>query len=194
MNSEWISPFWQALTLPPRIKVCGVKVMPLSIWHVYALENVGCSLVIGGPVGAGDIVQMIMTATKTRNQYLRMFSSQAKIAAARNTAEKAILRHAYRGGRDPVDESIEYVETCMRIAHRWRKSEGNGRAPSVPHSLHVLRGAVRCGVDYATAWDMPYAQARALFDVVAESMGDQSIMDDIDQQMDEEMSKEVRNG
>jgi hypothetical protein len=39
---------------------------------------------------------------------------------------------------------------------------------------------------------MPYATARVLFDAQAEASGDQSIMDDIDQQMDERMAAENR--
>lgn len=191
MTDLWISPFWQALTLPPSMRVCGVKVAPLSVWHVYALENIGCALTNGGTVEAGDVAQMLMVSSRNRAQFLVMFADPRKIEKARRKIKTAMLRYAYRHGGDQVAQAIAYAETCMRIPHRWRK-DGTGKPPAVPHSLHVLRGAVKCGVPYADAWDMPYATARVLFDAQAEASGDQSIMDDVDQQMDERMAAENR--
>ena len=197
MTDLWISPFWQALTLPPSMRVCGVKVAPLSVWHVYALENIGCALTNGGAVEAGDVVQLLMVASRTRAQFLQMFADPRWIDKAQRKIKTAMLRHAYRGGGDAITQAIAYAETCMRIPHRWRKDDSS-KQPAVPHSLHVLRGAVKCGVPYADAWDMPYATARVLFDAQAEASGDQSIMDDTDQRIDERMAaenrKEVANG
>jgi hypothetical protein len=188
MSDPWISAFWQALTLPRYTSLCGVKVSPLSVWHVYALENVGCAIVCGGVVEHGDVAQLLMVASRNRQQFLQMYSVQGGIGKALAEVRKAMLRAAYRNPSNHIQEAIRYADECMRIPHRWRK--GNGMPPKVPHALHVLRGAVKCGVDYDRAWDMPYAEARVLFDVTAEAAGDTSIMDDIDQQMDEKMAAE----
>jgi len=191
MEDLWITPFWQAMTLPPRMTVCGVGVAPLTVWQVFALENLGNALVCGGPVDAGDALQMIVVASRSRRQFLRMFARPGAIRRATDRARIRLLRCVWRRRIDPVAEALAYVDACMRLPHRWRKG-GEGKPLSVPQSLHMLRAAVRCGVGYECAWDMPYAQARALFDADAEARGDSTIMDAVDQQIDERMAAENR--
>jgi len=199
MDADWISPFWQAFIMPVRSQVCGIRVPPLSVWHVFALENVGNTYLTGGIVNEGDVLQLLAVVTQTRRQFLRTMHSPRRLARHTARIRKAMLRAAYRGREaDPVRACMAYAEQSMRIAGRWVKD--GSKSCSVPHPLHVLAAAVKCGIGYERAWDTPYATARAMFDVFAEQRGDESIQSAAGQQVDEAMaaekaeSKEAANG
>jgi hypothetical protein len=188
MDSNWISPFWQAFSMPTHSRVCGLRVPPLSVWHVFALEQIGNTYMTGGMLDAGDVHQLLLVATSTRAQFLRLFHNPRKMARAVARIRRRMLRNAWRRGPDPVAQCREYISQSMRVAGRWQTQ---GAKPcAVPHALHILSGAIRSGVAYDRAWDMPYATARCLYDVQAESQGDASIQTPAAQQVDERMAAE----
>jgi hypothetical protein len=192
MDSNWISPFWQAFSMPTHSRVCGMRVPPLSVWHVFALEQIGNTYLCGGLLEAGDAAQILLVASRNRRQFLRMFASQKRTARAVARIRRRILRTAWRRGTEAVAQCRAYAEQSMRVPGRWVK---DGAKPcAVPHTLHVLSAAVQFGIPIDRAWDMPYAQARCLFDALAEAKGDESIQTAAAQQMDEAMAAENEQG
>jgi hypothetical protein len=189
MDSNWISPFWQAFSMPPRLRVCGFELPPLSVWHVFALEQIGNTYLTGGPVDAAEAQQLLLVASRSRAEFLRIFHDPRKLRRANAGIRRRMLRNAWRGGVDAVESCRAYVDQSMRIPGRWIK-EG-GKPCAVPHPLHVLAGAARFGRQDVDAWDMPYAPARCMFDTMAEQRGDDSIQSAIGQQKDEEMVAEM---
>jgi hypothetical protein len=188
MDSNWISPFWQAFSMPTHSRVCGMRVTPLSVWHVFALEQIGNTYMTGGILDAGDVHQLLLVATSTRTQFLRLFHDPRKMARAVARIRRRMLRNAWRRGPDPVAQCREYVEQSMRVPGRWIKE---GAKPcAVPGALHMLAAACRFGLPVARAWDTPYMQARCMFDVIAEGKGDESIQSAAGQRMDEQMAAE----
>jgi hypothetical protein len=71
----------------------------------------------------------------------------------------------------------EYVATCMRGASRWRK--GGEKFCAVPYQWHMV---ARLG---DAAWDMAYAVARCKCDALAEQRGDDSILSEAAQEMED---------
>jgi hypothetical protein len=188
MDSDWISPFWQAFAMPPRSRVCGMRLPPLSVWHVFALEYLRNTYIIGGIVDAGEARELMTVAGMSRRRFLRAFHQRGGMTRALRRARRRMLRNAMRRGADPVMQCMAYVEQSMRVPGRWLKD--GGKPCVVPHSLHVLAAAVRTGVALDAAWDMPYAQARCMFDIHAEGRGDESMQTAAAQEMDERMSVE----
>ncbi len=195
MDEQWISPFWQAFSQPAHSRVCGLRVPPLSIWHVFALEQIGNTYMIGGELDHGDALQLLTVVTQTRAQFLRSFHKPRRQSRIVARCRRAMVWAAFRRQPFAVIQCRDYVEQSMRVAGRWLKKDAKPCA--VPHALHVLAAAVRFGVPYADAWDMPYSTARAMFDVSAEQKGDESIQTAAAQQLDERMAAEkmeARNG
>jgi len=195
MDTGWTSPFWQAFAMPESSRVCGLRVPPLSVWHVFALEQIGNSYIVGGTIDAGEALQLLTVATQTRAKFLNVFHVERRRNRVLRRVKRAMLWNGFGRGSDAVLACREYVEQSMRVAGRWQRKEAKPCA--VPHALHILQAAVRFGVCYPDAWDMPYATARAMFDVLAEQRGDDSIQTSRQQELDERMAAEaagVSNG
>jgi len=195
MEEQWISPFWQAFSQPAQSRVCGLRVSPLTVWHVFALEQIDNTYMVGGVLDVGDALQLLTVATQTRDQFLRSFHNPSKRRRIVERCRRAMIRAAWKRKTSAVLQCKEYVDQSMRVAGRWIKKEAKPCA--VPHALHILAAAIRFGVPYEKAWDMPYCTARAMFDVLAERNGDDSIQTAAAQQLDEKMhaeEMEARNG
>ncbi len=189
MDADWISPFWQAFSMPARSRVCGIRVPPLSVWHVFALEEIGNPFLVGGEASAGDVQQLLFVATQTRAQFLNAFHVPSIRKRRLSRLRRRMLRYAWRHPSGAVAECKRYVDQSMRVPGRWVKVDA--KACAVPHALHVLSAARNMVASVDAAWDMPYVQARCWFDVRAEFKGDDSIQSTAAQQMDERMSAEM---
>ena len=193
---DFVSPFWQALTLPRKFRMFGLRVPPMSVWHVFALEQIGNTYMTGGALDMGDVVQALLVVTQSRRQFMRMFRKPSRVNAKARRIKRALIRWAARRkDYTDVDALIlfrDYVETSMRTPGRWIKP--GAKACAAPYALHALTGAIKSGVCVGSAWDVAYAQARVMFDVFAEQAGDDSIMTARAQEVDERMAMEGTNG
>ncbi len=194
MNDEqqWVNPFWQAFTMAPHARVLGVRVSPLSVWHVFALEQLECAFIVGGEATLGDVVQLLFVVSQTRNEFLTCFHDAKKRDRKLTLVRRTMLRNAgkYEDSPNALEVCRVYVSESMRVPGRWIKK---GAKPcAVPHALHVFAAAVRGGVAYQSAWDMPYMTARCLFDIQAEQRGDESLQTAAAMQMDERMAAELK--
>jgi len=174
MRDDWISPWWQAACLPASWDVCGVKCPPLTVWHTFALENIGNSYLVGGPVGKDAASSLLLFAKHDR-------AGGRKLILMPRFREREMQR-MYRRLKDQDADMVhaactEYVASCMRGASRWQKC---GWKPyAVPYQWHIV---ARLG---DAAWDMPYAEARCRCDALAEASGDDSIMSVRAQEMED---------
>jgi hypothetical protein len=174
MRADWISPWWQAACLPDWWDVCGVKCPALTVWHTFALEQIGNPYLCGGPVDHDAAAALLLFARHER-------AGGRKLMLMPHYRARQ-MRRMFRMLRGiPGDEihaaCSEYVEVCTRGISRWRK---NGSKPAaVPYQWHMV---ARIG---DRAWDMPYAYARAVCDALAEQAGDDSIMTLAAQEMED---------
>jgi hypothetical protein len=189
MDADWISPFWQAFSQPSHVSVCGMSLPPLSVWHVFALENIGNTYIMGGLLDAGDAHQLLFVASRNRTGFLSVFHDSRRRKKALAIVRRRMLRYAWLNPKaDCVDDCRQYVEQSLRVPGRWVK--GGAKPCAVPNPLHILAGAVKMGIAYDAAWDMSYAAARCLFDTMAEQEGDDSVQTATSQMYDEMMAKE----
>ena len=76
MLPDWISTWWQAACLPELWDVCGVSVPSLSLWHTFALENIGNRyLCPGKPPTKDDATSLLIFAKQDRAGGLRLLHS-----------------------------------------------------------------------------------------------------------------------
>ena len=80
IDPDWISPWWQAACLPERWRVCGVDVPSLTVWHGYALENIGNRFVLAGdvPPDKDDCASLLMFAMGDMDHGRRLMYSDGR--------------------------------------------------------------------------------------------------------------------
>lgn len=179
MRDGWVSPWWQAACLPRKWDVCGVVVPSLTVWHVFALENIGNAYLCGGRVDKDAAAALLLIASRDRD------AGRELLQPHRENARRSAVRRIYRKLRKVNDSDVvaacsEYVDTCLRGVSRWQK--GGGRPCAVPYAWHII---ARLGSD---AWDCTYAEARCVCDALAEQAGDDSIMSIQAQEMEDNWS------
>ena len=161
MGEDWISPWWQALTVPRSWDVCGVSVPALSVWHYFALENIGNAYFRGGDPSADDAASLLLFCSRDMAGGLRLIHGD-------NYRRRAMVRMARRlrvFTREQLDSACqEYVSTCTRSAHRVPQSGAGGTPAGTPTAWAIVSVLTSGGLAWAEAWDFPYVLARASLD------------------------------
>ena len=181
MKSGWISPWWQAFALPDEWDVCGVVVPPITLWHSFALENIGNRYLWGGACTEDDAASLLMFVQRDMAHGKELLNPGLK-----NKRTRAILKVAKRLRKlewSFVNAACrEYVETCMRSVSRWQS--GGSKPAAVPYQICLVSVLMKC-MPIEQAWNTPYSQARCIFDAYAELKGDTSIMSTAAQEMED---------
>lgn len=181
MREDWISTWWQAALLPDVWDVCGIRVPSLTVWHTFALENVGNAYLLGRTPDRDDAAGLLLFASHGYVAGKRMMLD------AKYRARRILRMYRYLRRREwqEVDAACrEYVQTCTRTTSRWQK--GDSKPAAVPYQWHLVR--VLTGGDVrrlVAAWDTPYAVAKCLYDAGAEAAGDDSLMSPAAQEMED---------
>lgn len=182
MRADWVSPWWQAACLPEQWDVCGISVPSLSVWHTFALENIGNRYLCGGDADRDDAAGLFLFASHDMRGGRRLML-QARFRLRQ-------MRRMYRRLRNLNWKELdcacsEYVETCTRGVSHWQK--GGGKPCAAPYQWHIVyRLSGGDPTKTAAAWDMPYVVARCLNDVAIEQGGDDSLMAERAQEMEDE--------
>jgi len=175
MLLDWVSPWWQAACLPKRWDVCGVSVPSLSVWHTFALENLGNGYLCGGRGDMDDAACLLLIASGDMAEGRKLVDVSRPLYRQRQ--QHSMFRRLSK--LEPADVAAacgEYAETCMREARRWKKKDGGGVVAGAPyqfHVVHALCAGYQMGLD--DAWNTSYAYARMLYDARAEANGNASI-------------------
>lgn len=161
------------MLLPDEWDVCGVTVPSLSVWHTFALENIGNRYLCGGPCDRDDAAGLLLFAKHDMAGGRRLMQPQRVNFRKRETSKiHGILKKMDFKESDAA--CLEYVETCLRTVGRY---EGKGKPSGAPYQFQIVRViALGNPSQLETAWNMPYAQARCMYDAYAESEGDKLMM------------------
>jgi len=163
----WVSPWWQAINLPDRWDVCGVIVPSLSVWHVFALENIGNAFVVGGVPTMDDVQGLLLIASRDMQGGRRLLSHDRHRA---RMTRRMYLRLRKADESDAITACREYVSECMRHGHRMSTAGVSGTPAGSPEPWAIV--AVLAGLmDWQAAWNAPYAVGRAALDAHDERNG-----------------------
>jgi len=190
MRDGWVSVWWQAACLPRRFDVCGIEVPPLSVWHTFALDQMGNPYLCAGKADKDAALAVLLIARHNRDAGRRLLRDDAY----RVRESKRLARRVRRVSMDILHAAVlEYVILCTRSASRWHK--GDETFCAVPYQWHIVQRLTTGNPDKAAlVWDMPYAEARCLCDAAAEQSGDTTIMRDDAQEMEDNWKKYQRAG
>lgn len=182
---DWVSPWWQAAVLPDRWSICGVSVPALSVWHTFALEQVGNRFLLSLPADRDDAASLLMFA---RCDY----RGGRRIILRQHHRMRLMARIGRKVQRVPWPEMhaacTDYVESCTRATSRWQR--GDTKPCAVPYQWHIVhRLCADYGYTLDAAWNAPYALARCLYDAGAEAAGDDSILSVRAQEMEDNWPK-----
>jgi len=158
------------LLLPERWDVCGIAVPSLSVWHVFALENVGNRYICGGSTAPDkdDAASLLLFARHDMAGGRRLFD----LPNHRKRQTLSIYRKLKRCDDQYItDACLEYVTVSMRHGTRISQPGASGTPCGTPEPWAIVAMLRAMGDTFSAAWNTPYATARALLDAHAEGTG-----------------------
>ena len=189
MSDGYVSPWWQAVLLPVRWDVCGIELRTMSVWHTFALENLGNAYVCNGKVDRDAAASLLIICQRDWAGNRDLFLRPVHRARVLKKIHGVVKRLKW----DDLDAAIfEYVQACNRTPEHKRKD--GGKSASAPYQWHVVDYLASRNMTIEQAWNYPYALARCLFDTHREVRGDDSLADNhlqrsIDKQSGEQGEK-----
>jgi len=144
----------------------------------------------GGKADKDAAVAVLLIALHNHAAGQRLFRDEAY----RVRASRRLARRVRNVPMDRLHDAVlEYVILCTRSASRWRK--GDESPCAVPYQWHMVHRLTQGNPDkVGYAWDMPYAEARSLCDAAAEQNGDNSIMREDAQEMEDNWAQYRKAG
>lgn len=177
MSDGYITPWWQASLLPDKWDICGVEVHALSVWHLYALENLNNTYACGGIHDRDAAASLLLICQRdyagTKDLFLKPFARARVLARIHKTVKNIPWSELDAACTD-------YCLTCTRVPEHLKpgKQDDNhtGKFLSAPIVFHLAL----CLCDQyqkseTEAWNTPYARARCMYDVWREATGDESL-------------------
>jgi len=185
MSDGYITPWWQAALLPDKWDICGVEVRAMSVWHLYALENLNNAYVCGGVHDRDAAASLLLICSRERDRRPWRFTWGLRDLYLRPHARARALARIHKTVKNiPWPEldaaCTDYCLTCMRVPEHLREGKPSdkpvGKLLSAPIFWHIIL----CLCDQyqkteAEAWNTPYARARCMYDVWREATGDESL-------------------
>ena len=169
----YVSPWWQAMLLPERWDVCGIELRAMSVWHTFALENLGNAYIVGGLCDKNAAASLVLFCQRDMNEGRDLFLRPLYRARSLRKIFKLIAGKPW----DKLDAAIvEYVQACNRTPDHIPPAEGKRKSASAPYQFHVV-GCLcdRYGMTVNQAWNYPYSRARCYLDTFQETRGDDSL-------------------
>jgi hypothetical protein len=164
--------------------ILGVRLRPLSIWHVWALKAADSPFVEGKPYGIEDICKAVMLCSLTRNDYVALAASESALAALYGTIAGEYLAKD-KEGRDEACKAFDDYRAACTVYPDFYAGEGvdpvrdRVRCPSEWHLVASLLDMRVCGTE-AEAWDSPIARAHCWQAVLGERRGSKAYVDQRD--------------
>lgn len=167
---------------PPRI--FGRRLLPFSVSHYYLLSTLGNAWLYGEGKRAELFAAVLICSQTDAQNRLALFGG--RLSVWRTAAWIWLWRKA---SLDVAGASFrQYIEDSTRTPDRW-ESDGDksGARQAVPFAYYMIKSLCEYyGYNEREAWDVAIAKARALYDTVAESMGDDKLITASEQRAIEE--------
>jgi hypothetical protein len=176
-DDGYITPWWQAALLPDRWDICGIEVRALSVWHLYALENLNNAYVCGGPTDRDAAASLILICQRDMAELRALYVRPHARARALVKIHKTLKPLKW----NELDAACtDYCLTCMRVPEHLKPGKPGdnpvGKFLSAPIAFHlVLCLCAQYQKTETEAWNIPYSRARCLYDTWREATGDESL-------------------
>ena len=196
MSDLYISPWMQALLLPKRWDICGIEVKPLSIWHLFILEQLKNPYVCGGIPDKDAISTLILYTERDFKEGTRIFKN--------HVYREKVLKQIYKRIKPIEWESLhnaclDFVKACTRVPDHKYPEDSKSKSLAAPYQFHLI--GVLCpmmNLSLDATWNLPYAEAKCYYDAAAERGGDDTLCNlksqiGVDKYIEDEMRAKEKN-
>jgi hypothetical protein len=191
----YVSPWMQALLLPQRWLVAGIKCKPLSLWHAYILRTSGNPLVCGGEITHDHISEVLMYCAGGMDHGRKLY----QMPYYRSRWRKRVARNIKKAGYEfAANAAREYVSECIRVpTHEYviaSTKEGEASKPiAAPEEFVLAENLLTLGAckTFDDAMDYQYSAACCLFDAGRNARGEDSslVPEDKERKIDERIER-----
>ena len=169
---QHVSSWFQSAVLPRRWRIAGVSCGALSVWHHYALSNLGNAYVCGMGTDRDDATGLLALCSRDYAAGAAVFQFPADLAKMIRKTARVVEKTPWKA----LDAACyDYVATCCRVPQHTEPpihvGPGGKVLPSTSKKcaspLHWALVSFLCQGRpdlLEAAWNTPYATARCLFD------------------------------
>lgn len=174
--------------------ILGVRLRPLSIWHVWALRAAESPLINGGKFDIEDVCKAVMLCGMTREDYARQIQS-GEIAITLGDVAAEYLQLSPEDREIEVANLADYIDQMTQFPEYWQKEKSDPvkdriRCPTEWHLVSSLLAMSICK-DESAAWDYPIARAQCWQAIQGEQAGSKNYMDAKDRADMDQLNAEV---
>jgi len=186
---SYVSPWWQAALLPEAWDVAGFACPSLTLWQLYALENLGNAYAVGFTPCMDDAAGLLLVATTNRRDLSRMLINPAAFNRAVRRLHARLRKQKWI---DVHNACTDYFNACTRAPDRKIAEGTTGSTSGAPYQWHIMLCLCsQYGMTPDAAWCTPYAVARCMYDTWAEAQGDKSLVHPKTQRTIDEMQEQA---
>jgi len=171
----YISPWWQSLMMPRKWNICGLEVFSLTLWHAFALSELGNPYLCGGVPDMDAAASLLMVAARDMDGGRRLMLD----AKARARAMFWLCRRLRRLNPGELHNACaDYVMACMRMPdHKIPEKPKEGwKSAAAPYQFHVvLCLCSQYRMTISEAWNTPCGIAACVYDAWRETQGDDTL-------------------
>ena len=148
--------------------ICGVKLRPLSCWHVLCLMQFDNAFVASGEPQTRDLIQALLICKDGRKEHLKTYLrfSNSRLHRFLFTAKMSCYNID-----NALDEFRQYFRAFSVMPRMWQSPDGKrSGALWVFHMVAALSMHLRT-TTVDDVWDLPMCEAGCYRAVIAESNG-----------------------
>lgn len=188
-NLEYTSTWLKALCCETDCSIGGIKLFPLSCWHLFALDS-RCNNILDSKntVNTEDLIDLVLICTHNSSNGIKLIKNESEYLAKFKVISSKL---SALPEKELYDICVRYIKEGTKAPDRYQVDSDN--VAKAPHVWHIVR--VLCNeynMKLSEAWDTTYITARAYFDVSQEDKGRVNLVSDIDIRATVNAMKEIK--
>jgi hypothetical protein len=165
-------------------ELLGVRLRPLSIWHVWALKAASSPFVDSGKYGIEDLCKAVMICSLTKADYEGLACIENGIDVLYGTIGGEYLALDADARQAVCTAFDQYLSACSEFPEFWNdgKPEDASKRLRCPYEWHLVATLLdmRICTSEAQAWDYPISRAQCWQTVKGERNGSRAYVDQRD--------------
>lgn len=178
-------------------EILGVRLRPLSIWHMWTLKTMESPFVDGGGYDVEDVCKAVMVCGLNKKTHDELAATDYGLTALYGEIGGAYLELEKDARTEAIKALVEYLDECSNFPEFWEEEKTDATADRIrcPIEWHLVRSILdmRICQTESEAWDYPIARAQCWLAVQGESKGSKSYVDQMDRDAIRQL-EEAENG
>jgi hypothetical protein len=178
--------------------ILGLRLLPLSIWHVWALKASSNPFATGGKYDIESFCNALLICTLSKSQFDELVRTDALAVYKGHHIAPAILTADEDTRAEALGVFLEYFDACTVYPEFWEddKSDPVKDRLRCPSEWHLVASLLRMRIAQteAEAWDYPIAKAHCWVAVEGERNGSKNYVDQRDRNDFDQLKKDHVNG